>query len=48
MTNTYRWVHWNPHKRIYDATPIGLVITYPVLFVALGTISFRPPHAPRH
>jgi sulfoxide reductase heme-binding subunit YedZ len=43
MTNAYRAVQWNRHKRIYDlviALSIGLFV---ISFVVLGRVFFPPP-----
>jgi len=44
MTNTYRWVQWNRHKRTYDAILIALILAYIAIFVTLGTVLFPPPN----
>lgn len=43
MTNAYRAVQWNRHKRIYDLTIAALVLLFVGSFVALGRVFFPPP-----
>ncbi len=33
VTNQYRWVQWNRHKRVYDLVLAGVVVAYLVAFV---------------
>lgn len=43
MTNAYRVVQWNPHKKIYDLILIASVVFYLITFVGLGVILFPAP-----
>jgi len=43
MSNIYRLVQWNPHKRIYDLTLFALVAFYLVTFIGFGVILFPAP-----
>jgi sulfoxide reductase heme-binding subunit YedZ len=43
MTNAYRAVQWNAHKRTYDLVLAGCVIGFIVLFVLFGRLFFPPP-----
>lgn len=36
MTNSYRWVQWNRHKRIYDAMLVAGVLAYLAGFVGIA------------
>lgn len=36
MTNAYRWVQWNKHKKVYDLLMIGGVLAYVLGFVGIG------------
>ncbi len=36
MTNAYRWVQWNRHKRVYDGVLAGVLAAYIVGFVGIG------------
>lgn len=36
MTNAYRWVQWNRHKRVYDLTLAGVLLAYVLGFVGIG------------
>lgn len=45
MTNQYKTVQWNAHKKIYDAVIISVVIAYLLTFIAVGMIVFRGEHA---
>ena len=37
MTNAYKWVQWNTHKKVYDLVLLGSVIAYLSLFVLIST-----------
>lgn len=43
MTNAYRAVQWNRHKRIYDLCIAGFIVAFVVGFVALGRLFYPPP-----
>ncbi len=43
MTNTYRAVQWNTHKRIYDLFIALSVIGFVGSFIILGHVFFPPP-----
>jgi len=43
VTNAYRAVQWNHHKRIYDLTIASLVLLFVCSFVVLGRIFFPAP-----
>lgn len=43
MTNAYRAVQWNTHKRIYDLVIAISVIGFILLFVVFGRVFFPPP-----
>ncbi|MBL8746915.1 MAG: (2Fe-2S)-binding protein, partial [Phycisphaerae bacterium] len=43
MSASYTWVHWNRHKKVYDAVLIGGVAVYLGAFVALGKLVFASP-----
>lgn len=45
MTNQYKVVQWNTHKKIYDLVVLGIVGAYLVTFVAVGMIVFQDEHA---
>ncbi|MCA9303579.1 MAG: ferric reductase-like transmembrane domain-containing protein [Phycisphaerales bacterium] len=45
MTNQYKLVQWNPHKKIYDLIVLGSVLAYLLTFFAVGSIVFRGDHA---
>lgn len=36
MTNAYRWVQWNRHKRVYDGVLAGVLAAYIAGFVGIG------------
>ncbi len=36
MTNAYRWVQWNKHKRVYDAVLLAILLAYIAGFVGIG------------
>lgn len=40
MTNQYRWVQWNRHKKIYDAIVVAAVVLYLAVFVGVGKLVF--------
>ncbi len=44
MTNAYRWVQWNSHKRTYDLILITLIVTYLGCFVGVGMLTHSPPN----
>ncbi len=41
MSNSYRFVQWNPHKRFYDTVMVSAIVAYLALFVGLGSLLFR-------
>lgn len=43
MTNVYRWVQWNRHKKTYDLVLGGAVVSYLGVFVATSMWTHRPP-----
>jgi nitrite reductase/ring-hydroxylating ferredoxin subunit/DMSO/TMAO reductase YedYZ heme-binding membrane subunit len=43
MTNAYRVVQWNTHKKIYDLTLAAIIAGYLITFVGLGIILFPSP-----
>lgn len=43
MTNAYRMVQWNAHKKIYDLILLGWIFLYLISFILLGTIFFPAP-----
>lgn len=45
MTNAYRAVQWNHHKRVYDALVAGGVLAFLVLFYVGGKLLFPEPAA---
>lgn len=42
MTNSYRWVQWNAHKRRYDMVIAGGVLGYLVIFMVISTALKSP------
>lgn len=45
MTNAYRWVQWNRHKRVYDAVLAALLAAYLLGFVGVGLAAGGAGHA---
>jgi len=45
MSNAYRAVQWNPHKRAYDLILLGAVLGYLAIFVGAGSILLRADRA---
>ncbi len=45
MSVSYRWVQWNRHKRIYDATVIGGIACFVGAFVLVGSLVHTDAHA---
>ncbi len=45
MSNAYRAVQWNPHKRAYDMILLGAVLGYLAIFVGAGSILLRADRA---
>ena len=43
MTNTYRWVQWNRHKRIYDAALALACAGFVGIFVGVGSLAYPAP-----
>jgi len=43
MTNAYRWVQWNKHKRVYDAVIVGGVVAYIAGFVGISVATAPAP-----
>ncbi len=43
MTNAYRWVQWNRHKRVYDAVIAAACVLFLAVFVGLGVALYQPP-----
>lgn len=43
MSNTYRAVQWNKHKRLYDLGIGALALLFVASFVLLGRVFFPPP-----
>ncbi len=43
MTNAYRAVQWNHHKRVYDTILIATVLGFIVSFIAFGRLFFASP-----
>jgi len=43
MTNTYKAVQWNTHKRYYDLILLGIIGGYLLSFVGLGALLFPSP-----
>lgn len=43
MTNAYRWVQWNRHKKIYDLLLVGGLVSYIVGFVGVGMATAPAP-----
>lgn len=44
MTNRYRWVQWNAHKRTYDAVLALMCGGYLAVFVLVSMITHQPPN----
>jgi len=45
MSNAYKLVQWNRHKRVYDFVVIGSVLGYLMTFVGVGMLTLRGDHA---
>jgi nitrite reductase/ring-hydroxylating ferredoxin subunit/DMSO/TMAO reductase YedYZ heme-binding membrane subunit len=45
MSNAYRMVQWNHHKRIYDACVIGAIVLFVGAFVGVGSLVHRGDEA---
>ncbi|MFG0294253.1 MAG: Rieske 2Fe-2S domain-containing protein [Phycisphaerales bacterium JB050] len=45
MSVKYRWVQWNRHKRIYDATALGGIALFIGAFVGIGSVAHTGEHA---
>jgi nitrite reductase/ring-hydroxylating ferredoxin subunit/DMSO/TMAO reductase YedYZ heme-binding membrane subunit len=43
MTNEYRVVQWNAHKKRYDLVLLSGIVLYLTLFIVLGKVLFPPP-----
>lgn len=43
MTNAYRWVQWNRHKKIYDLLLIGGLLSYIAGFVGISAVISPAP-----
>lgn len=44
MTNAYKWVQWNRHKKAYDLAIGGVCVAYVGAFVGVGVALFPPPN----
>lgn len=44
MTNAYRWVQWNAHKRFYDLVIVVLAVAYVGVFVGIGVAFYPAPN----
>lgn len=44
MSNAYRAVQWNRHKRIYDAALIACVVLFNIGFIVLTTVTHPAPN----
>ncbi len=44
MTDAYRLVQWNRHKRVYDLVLAGAVVGYLAVFMVGGFVLFQPPN----
>jgi len=44
MTNAYRWVQWNTHKKTYDLLLAALCLAYLLLFVAVSFATHPAPN----
>ena len=38
MTNAYKWVQWNRHKRVYDLVLVCSCIAYLIVFVGVSSV----------
>lgn len=45
MSNAYRLVQWNHHKRVYDAVMAAGILGYLAVFVGVGSLAFRGDNA---
>ena len=43
MTASYKWVQWNPHKKLYDTILLTMALAYLATFVVGGVVAFPPP-----
>lgn len=46
MTNAYRWVAWNRHKKIYDAALASLIALYLAAYIAITLLAAGPGARP--
>jgi len=44
VTNAYRWVQWNRHKRVYDLWVAGSCAAFLAVFVGVTMATHRPPN----
>ena len=44
MTNAYRWVQWNTHKKTYDLLLAGACVAYLAVFVAVSMLTHPAPN----
>lgn len=45
MSAKYRWVQWNRHKLVYDATALGGIVLFAGTFVVVGSVVYSGEHA---